>query len=474
VAAEVVFTKFLWDSKEFVPRSWYPSTEARIISTPNIAALFYGMTSNASLALGMACCFMTIGIIASVLYFAHKAGMYSNSRLLMVFMCLALPASQRIADLLYIIACHYAIHVIALFLTLGFYCDCLQKRQINKGVFAFLVVFAFLLGMQGMRAALILYAPLLALDVLRNCFDFVRKRTFEKHNKGLFLAIIILLAGNYIGNLFPSAVGQYFTRNIRNGPSKLFTVVIPDVFVALGFNGSRLLSLQNFLLGILCLLSLFVLARTFRKIWKNGEIEASEWAYLTLLISPIITMLIMAFTTYDSTPRYYFGFALAIGMAVALFAQDVGKKIICGLSLVIILLSVINARTVYLPILTHKEQGKTDLQMAAEYLVANDFAIAYSTNNWANPLSVAANNEIIVATLLDDYTLMKMLAWETSSEWYVPNRPYYEKTAYVVSEARLESFLAYLRENNLEGIVVAEIKFGVLTIYSSPINLTSL
>jgi hypothetical protein len=474
VAAEVVFTKFLWDSKEFVPRSWYPSTEARIISTPNIAALFYGMTGNASLALGMACCFMTIGIIASVLYFAHKAGMDSNFRLLMVFMCLALPASRRIADLLYIIACYYAIHVIAFFLTLGFYCDCLQKRQINKGVFAFLVAFAFLLGMQGMRAALIAFVPLFAFDVLRNFLDFARKRTLAKHNVSLFLAIALLLAVNYIGSLSSSSVGHSFSRNIRKGLAKLFTEVVPDVFAALGFNWSRLASLQNLLSGILCLLSAFVLVSLLRKIWKQGELEVSEWAFLALLASPVITMLIMAFTTYDSTPRFYFGFVLAMAMSAVLFMQKTRRMAICGLGAVIILLSVINIRNVYLPILTYKEQGKTDLQMAAEYLVANDFAIAYSTNNWANPLSVAANNEIIVATLLDDYTLMKMLAWETSSEWYVPNRPYYEKTAYVVSEARQESFLTYLRENNLEDIVVAEIKFGVLTIYSSPINLTCL
>ncbi|MDR0221715.1 MAG: hypothetical protein LBI54_09980, partial [Lachnospiraceae bacterium] len=102
------------------------------------------------------------------------------------------------------------------------------------------------------------------------------------------------------------------------------------------------------------------------------------------------------------------------------------------------------------------------------------FAIAYSTFNWANPLSVAANNEIIVAAVLDDYEQMKINPWLTSSEWYVPNRPYYEKTAYVVSEVRLDTFLTYLSENGLEDIVTAEAQFGILTIYSSPVNLSSL
>ena len=69
IGSEAVLGELIWKSKQVLPDTWYPSTEARIISTPNIAALFYGMTGNMILSMGLACCFMTVLIVAAWPYF---------------------------------------------------------------------------------------------------------------------------------------------------------------------------------------------------------------------------------------------------------------------------------------------------------------------------------------------------------------------------------------------------------------------
>lgn len=37
IGAEAVLGRLIWDSKEIIPASWYPSTETRIIATPQVA-----------------------------------------------------------------------------------------------------------------------------------------------------------------------------------------------------------------------------------------------------------------------------------------------------------------------------------------------------------------------------------------------------------------------------------------------------
>lgn len=46
IGAEAVLGRLIWDSREIIPSSWYPSTETRIIATPQVAALFHGMTGD--------------------------------------------------------------------------------------------------------------------------------------------------------------------------------------------------------------------------------------------------------------------------------------------------------------------------------------------------------------------------------------------------------------------------------------------
>lgn len=93
IGAEAVLGRLIWDSKEIIPASWYPSTETRIIATPQAAALFYGLTGNMDLSMGLACCTMTIGIVLAIWLFVKKAGSSRISCLLMCLFCLGLAGN---------------------------------------------------------------------------------------------------------------------------------------------------------------------------------------------------------------------------------------------------------------------------------------------------------------------------------------------------------------------------------------------
>lgn len=129
IGAEAVLGRLIWDSKEIIPATWYPSTETRIIATPQAAALFYGLTGNMDLSMGLACCTMAIGIILAIWLFMKKAGSSSRiSCLLMCLCCLGLAGNIIILELLYVFAGYYAIHVITFFFILNCYSSLLQKE----------------------------------------------------------------------------------------------------------------------------------------------------------------------------------------------------------------------------------------------------------------------------------------------------------------------------------------------------------
>lgn len=128
-ASEAILGEVIWNSGQIIPDTWYPSTETRIISTPDLAALFYGVTGNLVLSSGLACCMMTILILLAIWYFAKSVELGKTGKMLMVFLCLMIPSGFIMLELLYLFAGYYAIHTAALFATLAIYVSLIKRRN---------------------------------------------------------------------------------------------------------------------------------------------------------------------------------------------------------------------------------------------------------------------------------------------------------------------------------------------------------
>lgn len=159
IGSEAILGELIWKSGELLPGTWYPSTEVRVISTPNVAALFYGITGNMVLSMGLGCCFMTVLIVMGILFFCRKASMGGICPALMVFLSLAIPVNFTFLELVYVFAGYYAIQTAILFFTLGIFIDLLHGGKIKYGWLLAGLSAALLLGFQGMRGILVLYGP---------------------------------------------------------------------------------------------------------------------------------------------------------------------------------------------------------------------------------------------------------------------------------------------------------------------------
>lgn len=72
IASDTLLGSVIWDSKEIFPSTWYAAMETRIICTPNVAALYYGLTHDMMLSTGLACTTMTILILCSFFILGNR------------------------------------------------------------------------------------------------------------------------------------------------------------------------------------------------------------------------------------------------------------------------------------------------------------------------------------------------------------------------------------------------------------------
>lgn len=509
IGAEAVLGRLIWDSKEIIPASWYSSTETRIIATPQAAALFYGLTGNMDLSMGLACCTMTIGIVLAIWLFMKKAGSSRISCLLMCLFCLGLAGNIIILELLYVFAGYYAIHVIAFFFILNCYSSLLQEdwkadkgshRKICEKCMTGLIL-AFLLGMQGTRGILITFGPLFGIEMIRILYERVCHNRYLK--KGIimgkqqekipFLWVSGLLVLSFLGTKMPFSSGQEISRNIRNGFAKLVQVVLTDTWKAVGFSEGD--PVRNICLGLLVLNVVIWVIVLLIHMLKWQKLSSLEWCFLVTAASPVVTALIVAFTTVESSERYYFMwiFSMAFaeilsfeclrkGMTVGHVAEEdssivslAGQKeedwentdldgsglyqmnrrkkrtyaSVLGTMTAIIIVAAgivigINVHTVYQPILKAEEPTASDALEVVKYLEENGYEMAYSTFENANKMTALSNGKVNVYAV-NSFETMDICKWLTNADGYPEDGIADQDGAvYIVPEARMEEFERFL------------------------------
>ena len=465
IASEGVLAKLIWDTKEWIPSSWYASTEARIFTTPNLASLIYGIVDDMAVAMGIACSIFTLGILGSGWLFAKSMSFDRIQTVIFLILCMILPNNLMILEILYLHASYYAPHVIILFFTLSVYVSAIKGKW-NYILSVFAVVLQIMYGTQGVRGILILSGPLFVIEIVHLIFCFYKKEG-KSYDVKLLIWSFLLLIGGFIGGLFPYSVGQSFSRNIRKAPQKFLDVVFPDIMKSLGFQDSN--KFEKVLLSLIVLFSVIMISKIIYKMFWKKKIETEDWATLVIFCSPIATALILTFTTIESSGRYYFVFIFAMAISIAKIWS--GKKIWFKTVLisVIVIISICNYNKIYITMMRSGDLKQDDRYRVVEYLQEKEYFIAYSDFENANTMMLMSGGDITVGAI-DDFSKMNGSKWLTSTLWYGPTIEKDTKTAYIVTETRRDSFLLFCEENNAK--VMEEIKIGKYYIYGSNFNYT--
>ena len=509
IGAEAVLARLIWNSGEMVPSTWISSTETRIIATPQLAALFYGWTGDMNLGLGLACCVMTTGILLAIWCFMKKAGFRTERCLLMCVLSLALSGNMTILELLYLFASYYGIHVSTFFFIMNCYVmlicwsDGEYKQHsitvrgrdesvrfgnrlkfnadnnkdiagnkygamMTAGKVAVSLLLAFLLGMQGSRGILITFGPLFGIEVIRILYRCITmKISADRNERDLYMTgkktkvcsnwmvplwVTGLLMLSFLGMKTPFVTGQDISRNIRGGLSKLFGVVLADTYKAIGFESGNFL--RNIGLAVLVLCVCGQVVRLLVKMLQRKALQGAEWCFLVTAASPVVAAVMVAFTTIESSERYYFMWIFAMALAVVLLWE---QTIVCGedgkdskrgecsvrsvrgvfsmiglhrtglqevkkvVGVIVVLISLIvsamHITTVYSPILKVQEPTPSDALEVVRYLETNGYTEAYSTFESANRMTALSDGRVNVYAL-NSFENLDMCQWLTCREWY--------------------------------------------------------
>lgn len=469
IAAEPMLAQVMWETKELHPDIWYFDSEARIFGTLDFAALFYGLTHNMVLSQGLACCVMTALLLLGIFWFGKVLGWTMTERLLFLFMSLALPVSPLVLELIYFFCCYYGLHTLVFFLTLGVYAKSIRHDKADLRGMAACVLFAFCMGVQGMRGMLVTYGPLFGMEVIRILYRCYCRSKSRRSDKFIFLWTVVLLAVNFLGTLLPISIGHGFSRNIRNGFAKLYSIVIPEMIRSIGF--SQVGVIGKFCLIVLLLILAWILADILWRMCRKQEISLGEWCFLVICSSPIVTALMVAFTTVESSIRYYYIILYAMAYAVLLTLRKLrsGRRRYCayGISLLLAVFAVISVITVYWPILRSEEPPRDDWYYTVQYLEENGVTRAYSTFANAGTMTVISNGRVQMAAV-DSVAKMNACRWQGRQDWYVPNVPFEEKTAYVIPDSEMQSFAEFLARHEDDVIFAKQV--GRFFIYISDYN----
>lgn len=205
---DAILSKYMWQAKSLFPDGWYFGNQIYTVATPAIAALFYGIVKDAYLALALASCIMTCGIVIS---YGWCLKPFVNLKSIVISLLVVLGGTNigftahgdwKGLQVFYTMASYYACYVIGIFITLGVFFRLVNHRKVHIGIQLGVLLYNLALGMQSLRELLVLNLPLCAVVVLDVILHWksLRKNIQEKWHSYTFalLALIANVCGLFI------------------------------------------------------------------------------------------------------------------------------------------------------------------------------------------------------------------------------------------------------------------------------------
>lgn len=468
VAAEGLLAKIMWESKEWIPGEWYVGNELRLISTVNLAALFYGITENICFSMGIACVVAGAFVVLGAFYLGKELNFTLTQKLLFIFLVMMLPNNKQQIELMFIYGGYYAFHVGTYFVTLAVYLKILKKEKISKICLAFTLLLHFLIGAQGVRGILMITGPLMAVEVLRRIYLWWTSREWKNKNNVVTGFVLLLNVVEYVGGKFPTSVGHPLSRNIRKAPQKLVEVVFPDFFKA--FHWESIPVMEKIIIAVFLGMMVYLAIRILIKgIGKKGITE-EEWIFMNFFVSLALTGAALTFTTSESSSRYFLQVYFAIAMTLVMIPKKKNLILNSGLALAITVLFLGNYGRNYYPMVMDQSYKNNEYMQVGEYLLQEGYEMAYADFERAGTITAYIDGKIQVAAV-NTFSQMDVCKSLSSRKWYVPNVPKESKTAYIVTPYKMAEMEEFLKTH--PDVELKE-QIGIYSIYGADYNYSKL
>lgn len=386
---DMMYARRVWETKSIFPHGWVFGNQLYVLATPVLAALFYGLTHDMMLAMGLASTVMTVLVLMSFAWMLRggKKALLGCVLLVSLSFLVGDPVySMKGWQLFFTMCSYYSCYLIAAFLAFGCYVRSWKGKA--KGL-VLACVLAFAMGIQSLRQTAVMICPLLAVEGCCVLWRLVKKK--KLWNASL-LTVCCLTFANVAGlvsaKLLPIEQVEIFGGIALNSVSEMVGGVMPAVRTAL----SMLVPGQYTLL-------LWGVAAVGIPLWclvlyvtvKAKDVRGVLWLLLFTL-SPLVILAIDVLTTMAVRDIYYF-MLIPMGAVAAVLLHEHGGKLWRALVLTgIVGLFALNCLTGLLTVPENKDDARyADI---AASLVARGITTVYSPWNCGEQLALASNGKI--------------------------------------------------------------------------------
>ena len=414
MSSEMLLARLQNEEGTLLSRSWYYSTELRVVSPVplfQLGLLLFPQDWQA--ARTVATGIMLAGIVASFLYFARKARMGASGVLMAAI--LTMPFSQVYAYVGFQNG-GYSVYLMLVFVLLGLVLGMEQskRRPARLAVIALLSLWG---GMGGIRMMLFLALPLAGACALE-LFDALRReeRIAQALRGGLsprLSAAAVIFAATAAGYAFnEKMLTRLFDYDHYSGialsmPSS--DVVFAQLTGIAEFFGcrasSRLFSARGVasLLGYammgLCALALCVLLRRRRE----GRLSAENGMLLVFTVFSVALGMMVNVLTGNYFVRYYLPGLLMLVVMLLLAWQGTACKNRMLRAAVPLAIAAVFALEAGICLRQDQRMGEEPYEKAAGWLLQNGYTQGFATFWNAATLTEATNGAITVYTMPDPY-----------------------------------------------------------------------
>ena len=414
MSSEMMLARLQNEEGTLLSRSWYYSTELRVVSPVPLFQLgLLLFPGNWQAARTLATAVMLAGILASFLYFARKARMGAAGVVMAAI--LALPFSDVYAYVGFYNG-GYSVYLMLVFVLLGLVLGMEQskRRPARLAVIALLSLWG---GMGGIRMMLFLALPLAGACAVE-LFDALRReeRIAQALRGGLssrLSAAAVIFAATAAGYAVNEKVltrlfdyDHYSGIALSMPSSEVFFAQLTGIAEFFGcrassrlFSARGVASLLGFAMMGLCALALCVLLRRRRE----GRLSAENGMLLVFTVFSVALGMMVNVLTGNYFVRYYLPGLLMLVVMLLLAWQGTACKNRMLRAAVPLAIAAVFALEAGICLRQDQRMDEAPYEKAADWLLQNGYTQGFATFWNAATLTEATNGAITVYTMPDPY-----------------------------------------------------------------------
>ncbi len=387
---DMMYAVRVWETGSLFPHGWVFGNQLYVLATPVLAAVFYGLTADMMLSMGLASCVMTVLVLLSFVWMLRDRtrGLLGCVLLVSLHFLVGDPVySMKGWQLFFTMCSYYSCYLIAAFLAFGCY---LRSWDGKPRGLVIACVLAFAMGIQSLRQTAVMICPLLAIE---GCCALYRLWKKEKLWNASLVTVCCLsfanLAGLATAKLLPIAQVEIFGGIGLNGIGEMLRGIVPAVQTALSMLVPGQYTLLLWAVAVVGVpLWCLVLYVTVKARDRGGVL-----CLLLFTVSPLVILAIDILTTMAVRDIYYFMLIPMAAVAAALLYAHGGKYFRGLVLLGTVGLFGLNCLT---GLLTAPEYSDSERYAdVAASLVERGITTVYSPWNCGEQLALASDGDIV-------------------------------------------------------------------------------